>query len=199
LEALNLKFKKSLFYICILSLIFFLSLQFLVVKNQNTVANASADAIVILGHSLEDGVIPSEWLEKRLYTGLELYNLGYSNKIIVTGGVGLTDTMPVAISMQTWLVENGVPIESVVAETYANNTFQNFKLSKYIAKKYNIESIIVVTNDFHMYRSLMIANNFFDDVQGHSANIPFSFRKFLAYLKEPLSIIKYFTFHKFFS
>jgi uncharacterized SAM-binding protein YcdF (DUF218 family) len=189
--ATILKIKKFLLYIIILFLIPFSLLQFLVISNQNNYEPIKSDVIIILGHSLEDGTIPSSWLVERLNIGLELYNLGYSNKIIVTGGMGKNDTIPVAISMQIWLIEHGVPITDIIAETSARNTFENFKYSKLLSNNHNLQSVIVVTNDFHMYRSMLIANNFYENISGKSAFVSFNFRKLIAYFKEPLSIVKY--------
>lgn len=193
---MNVKAKKRRFYICltvsILCAILFFYLLFNVIANQDSYMPYPSDAIVVLGHSIESETdSPSQWLTERLNTALELYNQGYGTKLIVTGGKGPRDNITVSESMANWLMEKGIEEEDILIETRAKNTGQNFSYSKEIAEENNIESIVVVTNDFHMYRSIMIANDYFDYVSGCEAKLDMSVRKFFAYLKEPLSIIKY--------
>jgi uncharacterized SAM-binding protein YcdF (DUF218 family) len=188
--------KKLIIYILTLCCILFLCLQFLVIKYQNSYTYLKSDAIVVLGHSLEEGIIPSSWLSERLETGLNLYNSGFSDKIIVTGGQGKGDLMPVAISMQIWLIEHGVPLCDIITETQSKNTFENFKNVKIITDEMEMNSIIIATNDFHMYRSNLIAKSFYKQIGGKSSTINLSFKKILAYLKEPLSILKYLLLYK---
>lgn len=187
------KYKIIKLLLILLSLFFllFCYLQIKVVLNRNTFEPEISDAIVILGHVIDDYYMPSYFLEERLKEGLYLYNNNYADTIIVSGGIGPTDDFPVALGMKKWLLNNGVPSESILMESESNNTYENFKYTKYLAEYNDISSIIVVTNDFHMYRSIYIANMHFEDISGSAAYSKFSFRKLLAYLKEPLSIIKY--------
>ncbi len=177
--------------VSIIILITLLFLEYKVVSMQNNYAAGKSDCILILGNSLEDGKNPSKWLLERLEAGLSLYNDGFAEKIIVSGGKGPTDKVPVSQSMKEWLLLNGVSDEHILTEEASKNTYENFKFSKAIAKEENIRSVIVVTNDFHIYRSMQIASNFFKNVSGKSVYSEFDFKKLLAYLKEPFSLIKY--------
>lgn len=192
----NYKFLK----LFLISLLFFLFLFFYLLLQVffkgNSFKPVSSDAIVVLGHALDYYHEPSDWLTARLEKALYLYNNDYAGKIIVSGGVGPRDSIPVSQGMKWWLVNRGVPYESILMESSANNTYENLKYSKSIAYHHDISSIIVVTNDFHMYRSMYIANMFFDNVSGSPAFAKFNFNKALAYMKEPLSIIKYTIVHR---
>ncbi len=150
-----------------------------------------SDVILVLGYSLEDDQTPSLFLEQRLETALDLYNNGYSDHIIVSGGIGPTDSIAVAESMKSWLIDNNVPRDVIITENTANNTYENFTFSKEICDANNFDSVIIVTSDFHMYRSMLMAKEFFPNFSGKSAIHDFSFKKLIMYLKEPLSIIKY--------
>ena len=181
--------RKNIFtYIFIICILYYFYLQYQVVTNENSFKPEKSDAIIILGHALENGKTPGEWLIKRLQTGLELYEEGYAEYIVVTGGEGFFDRIPVAVAMKQWLVDSGVSELDIIVEDESKNTNENFKFTK--NDNNQIDSILVVTNDFHMYRSMMIASHYFSDVSGKSANIEFGFDKLIAYLKEPLSIIK---------
>lgn len=170
--------------------VIYFSLLIFCVSNSNNFNAKESDCIIVLGYSMDDDN-PSEYLTYRLTTALDLYNKGYADNIIVTGGKGPTDSIPVANSMENWFIENGVPDENIFAETRANNTYENFVFSKQICDENNFNDVIVVTNDFHMFRSMIMANEFFDSATGKEAITPMSFKKVLAYLKEPLSLIKY--------
>lgn len=174
----------------LLSLIYFF-LLFNVVSNANTYYPEKSDAIIVLGYSLENGETPSDYLTSRMETSLSLYNEGYAENIIVTGGKGPTDNIPVSVAMRKWFIDNNVPRDAIYHDTMSNNTYENFVFAKEICVENGFESVIIVTNDFHMYRSMTIADEFFEIKSGESAVVPISFKKFLLYLKEPLSFVKY--------
>ena len=175
----------------ILAMVFFyLTAQ--IIWHQNRYTPKPSEGIIILGHSLEDGLAPGGWLIQRLEAGLNLYMDGYAPKILVSGGQGPTDTVPVAWSMRDWLVIQGVNPESILVEDTSFNTFENFMFSGEITRNYNIGQIIVVTNDFHMYRAMRIASEFFPYLSGQSAPVPFDGYKLLAYLREPLSLLNHY-------
>ncbi len=175
--------------ISIFSLIY-IALLFTSIVKSNDFEPVQSDAILVLGYSLEDDH-PSPFLEQRLETALDLYNEGYAKNIIVSGGIGPTDTLPVAVIMKKWFIEKGVPSQFIITENYANNTYENFVYSKEICEEKGFDSVIVVTNDFHMYRSMITANEFFDNVSGQEAETHFGIHKLFMTLKEPLSIMKY--------
>jgi uncharacterized SAM-binding protein YcdF (DUF218 family) len=76
----------------------------------------------------------------RVKKTLKLYNKNKNLKIIVTGGVaqnGITESH----FMKTWLVENGVPSESIYIEDRARSTIENAYYSLIIAKILNLDNI----------------------------------------------------------
>ena len=185
-------FKNAVIPIIFFTILLYISsLLFHVVEDEDSFTPSKSDAIMVLGHSLEDGSIPGDWLVLRLEEGLRLYEEGYGSYIIGTGGEGPWDKKPVADSMKEWLIEKGVSEDTVITEPMASNTYENFKYSSEISEENHINSIVIVTNDFHMYRSMLIGSRFYENISGSGAEVPMSFRKLLAYLKEPLSIIKY--------
>lgn len=157
---------------------------------------ANADAILVLGYTLDEGMYPSEFLENRMETALSLYDEGYSDNIIVSGGKGPRDKIAVGEVMYNWFLSRGVPSENLFLEPLASNTYENFAYAKKIAIENNFESIIVVTNDFHMYRSLLIGEEFFNNPMGKESIVPMSMEKFFCILKEPLSIFKYYLLNR---
>lgn len=174
----------------IICIIYFSLLINIIIKGDSYNPDKS-DVIIVLGYSLEDGDTPSEYLVERMETALRLYNEGYAKNIIVSGGRGPTDNIPVAVSMKKWFLDRGVPRDFIYSDTISNNTYENFVFSTEICNLNDFNSAIIVTNDFHMYRAMTMADEFFDDFSGEEAILPFGFEKNKMLLKEPLSFIKY--------
>ncbi|MCL1996764.1 MAG: YdcF family protein [Defluviitaleaceae bacterium] len=188
----NKKIKKLTISLMLVALCLFVLWSVLlgfVVSNSSYFAPKNADAIVVLGHAIDDKGNPSPWLTARLKTAVELYAKGYAPYIILTGGVGPNSSVAVSYVMANHVLEAGVPPTSVLTEISSNNTYQNFNMVHSIAESLDMQSIIVVTNGFHMYRSLLLGGLYFDNIYPAPSPIPFGVEVMLAYMREPLSVI----------
>ncbi|MDR2940056.1 MAG: YdcF family protein [Clostridiales bacterium] len=188
-----MRLKNTIILLLSLCIIFYSVLLYRVVTFNSKPLPKISDAIIVLGHSIDEKNNPSGFLAKRLQTALYLYENGYANKIIVSGGQGPKDNIPVAEPMANYLISNGVPKEDIYLEKGAGDTYENFKYSKTIAQSGGIKSVIIVTDDFHMFRSALICNEFFDQYSTYMSQSKFSFNKLFAYLKEPFSLIKFYA------
>ena len=187
---LNKKFLNVVKIFAVLSIIIYLSFLVKVISFQSD-APKKADVIIVLGHSITDDLKPSDWLDIRLSDALWLYENDFADKIIVSGGKGPTDRIAVSRVMADWLIENDIDEENIFVEDKASNTFENLIYSKKIAKENDMKEVIVVTNDFHLYRSGLITEKFFDNRILFGRSVDMSFKKIFAYVKEPLSILKF--------
>ncbi len=181
------KFIISFLYAFSITIILMICIVF---SSKSSYVPQKSDCILVLGHSLENGVTPGNWLSERLSQGLELYKSGYANKIILSGKQGPGDNITVAQSMMEWLIQNGANENDIILENNAGSTYENILFSKELLEKNNFNSVIVVTSDFHMFRSMLIAENILENVSGKASNVPPDIRKIAAYVKEPFSIIK---------
>ena len=111
------------------------------------------DCILILGASIQNQK-PSAMLEDRLITGIKLYNSGISKKILVSGDHTQEDYDEVNV-MKNYLIENGIPSEDIFMDHYGISSYDSIYRAKEIFKA---EKIIIVTQKYHLYRSLYIAN-----------------------------------------
>lgn len=114
--------------------------------------------IVIMGYGLNaDGTIREE-LYRRLEVGLasaEKYPNAY---IIVTGGPTAFYTASTeAGMMKLWLLEQGIPVGRIISEPQSLSTAENAMfVGNILTEKYpGIESIAVVTSNYHIYRSYL--------------------------------------------
>lgn len=186
-----MKKRKPITLLLIAAVILFLSLEAVILLNSDKYTPVPSEAVLILGNSLEEGRIPSKITSERLEKGLMLYQNGFCDTIIVSGGKGPSDEIAVADAMQKWLIYKGVPEKNILVENQSANTLENILYAKEIALKYDIEDIILVTSDFHIYRSMLIADKIFDEVTGAASMSNTSLTTFLWYIKEPFSLIKY--------
>ncbi|MDQ2087520.1 YdcF family protein [Herbivorax sp. ANBcel31] len=188
------KVKKIILILSLIILCSFTILHMFVVFSSSFQEPLKSDAILILGFGLVDGEHPDEWLESRLSKGLTLYNEGFGEYIIVSGGKGPTDNIPVSYAMKNWLIEREVPKERILIEDKAVNTFENIILSKAIMNSKNLSSVVVVTSDFHLFRALKMSKDHFDNVSGVASNSEGFFKKTIYYLREDLAVLKYLIF-----
>ena len=111
------------------------------------------DCIVILGAAIW-GDKPSPMLEDRLNEGIKLYKLGVANKIIMSGDHGRDEYDEINI-MKEYAMEQGVPSEDIFMDHAGFSTYESIYRAKEI---FEAKKIIIVTQKYHLYRALYIAN-----------------------------------------
>ena len=127
--------------------------------------NTDIDCIVILGAGVR-GEKPSPMLEDRLLTGIDLYNKGISNKIIVSGDHGKEYYDEVNV-MKNYLLDNSIPSENIFMDHAGFSTYDSIYRTKEIFKA---NKIIIVTQEYHLYRALYIAKQLDIEAYGIDAN-----------------------------
>lgn len=186
-----MKLKKTILIAASLSLVFLAIIQISIIITPLNAIPKKSDAIIVLGAQLW-GDKPAPMLEYRLEKALELFKGGYADKIIVSGAQGDDELITEALAMKIYLVEKGVPEDVIFEEDNSYSTYQNLYYSNKIMKEKELESAIIVTNNFHIHRSLMIANRLNMNVSpGPTKNYPnlaltvkFYIREVLAYIKD---------------
>ena len=112
------------------------------------------DYILVLGASVRRER-PSPMLEDRLKKAIELYNINTQNKILVTGDHTKDDYDEVTI-MKNYLLENNIPEEKIIMDPAGVSTYDSiFRVQKQLKAK----KIIIVSQKYHLYRALYIANS----------------------------------------
>jgi uncharacterized SAM-binding protein YcdF (DUF218 family) len=128
----------------------------------------AADAIVVLGAAQFNGV-PSQVFQARLDTAYDLYSQGFSPLIVVTGGRIYGDQYTEAESGRTYLIDRGVPADAILMENVSHNTAASFDGVKRLLKPRGVESLLIVSDGFHLYRSKMLARAAGFDAYGFAA------------------------------
>ncbi len=117
-----------------------------------------ADAAIVLGASVHDND-PSPVLRERIMHAVDLYNEGYVDVIIMTGGVGEGNIRSEADIAREYAVRQGVPDEDIFMEESSRYTIENLENAKEIMEENGWESALVVSDPLHMLRAVTIARD----------------------------------------
>ncbi|NMA94886.1 MAG: YdcF family protein [Clostridiales bacterium] len=116
----------------------------------------NSDCIIVLGCSVY-GTDPSPFLRGRLQEAYRLYNEGYSDYIIVSGGQGKGEHISEAEAMRRELNDLGVEDQYIILEDKSTSTYENIKYSIGKMQHMGFSSAIIVSNEFHLRRAYYIA------------------------------------------
>lgn len=114
-----------------------------------------ADYVVVLGAQWKTSG-PSYVLQKRLDAAIEYLNENPKTKVIVSGGQGSNEPISEAAGMQSYLVAAGIAKDRILMEDKSTNTCENLVFSSELLDETN-DRVVLVTNNFHMYRAGKIA------------------------------------------
>lgn len=115
--------------------------------------------VLVLGAGL-DGQNVGRVLANRLDKAIEYYELHRDTKIIVSGGLKEKAVISEADAMYKYLVKKGVNPEQIIKENSALTTFENIEFTNDILKSRHLENekVLIITNEFHLTRSMLIAD-----------------------------------------
>lgn len=123
------------------------------------------DCIIVLGAGIW-GDKPSPMLEDRLLQAIELYKNNVSSKIIMSGDHGKQDYDEVN-TMKDFAIEKGVPSENVFMDHAGFSSYESIYRVKEI---FGAKKIVIVTQKYHLYRALYIANKLGIEAYGVGAD-----------------------------
>lgn len=151
---------------------------------------APADVGLVLGSKVELDGKPSTRLQARLDRTLELYRAGYFPVVIASGGFG-KEGYDEAVVMRDYLVAGGMPRDRVIVDGHGDNTFESARNARRIARERNLQSVLVVTQYFHVPRSRLALRRF-GIAEIHSAHARiYEFRDTYSALRESLGYLAY--------
>ena len=150
-----IKMKWLIYAIFISAFIFIGFATFIMVYGTQDTATFTEDAAIVLGMAI-NGTEPSHTLRRRLDRAVEFHLRNPEAIFIVSGGLGHGNTVSEAYVMSNYLEAAGVPSHMIFKEANSHSTFQNMYLSLEILETVfpNDFTLAVITNDFHMFRSI---------------------------------------------
>ena len=145
-----------------MGVLFFCAVEGLILSQYDAQARPGADYCIVLGAQWKtDG--PSEVLRRRLDKAIEYLNANPETVAIVSGGQGSNEIISEAAGMRQYLLSAGIADERIRVEDQSTNTCENLAFSGAFVDKAN-SNVVVVTNDFHVFRAVKIARK-----QGYQA------------------------------
>ena len=153
-----------------------------------------ADGVVVLGAGV-NGTQPSLSLYTRLTAALDYLEENPDVPVVLTGGLGYGEEITEARCMYDWLTARGVDPARLIMEEQAGNTAENFAFSKELLEEQGIDPaenlVAVVTNDFHIARSRLIAaRQGYGHAFGVPAKLPWRHLEVNYYLRESFAMVK---------
>lgn len=113
-----------------------------------------ADCILVLGCYVHDSGRPSDMLADRLRRGIELYRSGAAPKLLMSGDHGRKDYNEVR-AMKLAAMEEGIPSEDIFMDHAGFSTYESIFRARDV---FAADKIILVTQKYHLYRALYVAN-----------------------------------------
>ena len=110
-----------------------------------------ADVILVLGAAEYRGK-PSPVLKARLDHALDLYGRRLAPRIMTTGGAGGDPVFTEGDVGRDYLTSRGVPPEAIVVEREGASTVASTALAGEIMRRMGLQSAIVVSDGYHIYR-----------------------------------------------
>lgn len=150
-------FKKIFIWVCSIGICIFLVILSLIISKMNVKVVKNLDYIIVLGAQVKESG-PSVVLRYRLDRAVSYLKENDNTLVIVSGGQGANEKATEASVMKEYLVNNGINENRIIIEDKSNTTKENLINSKKIIR--DNKSIGIVTNNFHVYRALLIGNKY---------------------------------------
>lgn len=150
----------------------------------------NADYIIVLGARVK-GTVPSLALQYRADAAAEYLKKNPRTVVIASGGQGPGEDMTEAEAISEILQNHGIDESRIIKESKSTNTIENITYSKELLPAH-AKTGLIATNDFHVYRSCLIARNLGLDAKGLSAKTP-KVAVLKSFAREYLAITNYYV------
>ncbi|MBQ7847708.1 MAG: YdcF family protein, partial [Clostridia bacterium] len=125
------------------------------------------DCIVVLGCYVHPSGNPSDMLADRLSVGIDLYKQGAAPKLLMSGDHGQSEYNEVVAMKQTAL-DAGIPSSDIFMDHAGFSTYESIYRAKEV---FGAEKILIVTQQYHLYRALHVAKALGVEAYGVSADL----------------------------
>ena len=157
-----------------------------IISSEEAAKLEDVDCILVLGCFVKDDGRPSDMLHDRLTRGVELYDLGAAPKLLMSGDHGREEYDEVA-AMKQFAIDEGIPSEDVFMDHAGFSTYESIYRAKEI---FQADKILIVTQEYHLYRALYIANQLGVEAYGVSSDYHTYVGQFMRDFREMLARVK---------
>ena len=151
-------------------LIYLTFLQIRIYQYSHQQLEGQADYVIILGARVK-GEEPSLSLQYRIDAAAEYLLQNKEAIAIASGGQGPDEGISEALAIKRGLQKLGVEESRIILEDQSTSTYENLTYSKELMSDTNQQGI-VVSNGFHLYRAVLMAEEIGLHVTGLPAKTP---------------------------
>lgn len=170
----------------VINIIVLLSAQSRIVDIEEAKALGSFDCILVLGAGVWRNNRPSHVLEDRLKIGIEAYCAGVSDKLLMSGDHGRNNYDEVNV-MKSFAMDCGIPSENIFMDHAGFSTYESMYRARNV---FSAHRVLIVTQKFHMYRALYIANALGLEAYGLTSDLREYANATYSQLRESLARVK---------
>ncbi|TDE04286.1 SanA/YdcF family protein [Flavobacterium sandaracinum] len=142
---------------------------------------------IVLGAGIKSNGTPGSYLTQRLNAALELYFSGKVKRILLTGDNSNKHYDEISV-MNNYLVKKGVPQNLIFADYAGFDTYSSMERA---AEIFAIKEAIVISQGYHLPRSVYIAQYKGIDAIGFTTNSSYGKRRY--FVREWAATIKSFV------
>ena len=159
MKSKKCKILLALGAVIFLSVVIALSIAISIWNYGKTDEKAPSDVAIVLGASVwEDGVSPV--YRERINHAIALYEDGFVDYIILTGGFGEGSYKSDSQVAKEYALSQGVPEERLLIEEKSTITEENLEFSKEVMEENDLETAIIVSDPLHMKRAMLMAKDY---------------------------------------
>lgn len=126
------------------------------------------DFIMVLGCRVYADGTMSHMLEDRVTTGISLYQAGIGSKMLMSGDSSSSEYYDEVGAMRQAAIEAGVPEGAIETDPLGLSTYDSVAR---LLEQYKGRRVVIVTQKYHLYRALYIAEKLGVEAYGVSADL----------------------------
>lgn len=131
--------------------------------DEQSAAALDADCILVLGAGVNDDGEPRLLLRDRLNTGTKLYQMGASDRLLMSGDHGRKDYDEVN-GMKNYAVRTAdIEPDDIFMDHAGFSTYESMYRARDV---FDVDSVIIVTQKYHLYRAVYDARSLGLDAHG---------------------------------
>lgn len=182
-------FSRGMTIVIGIVLLLFLIVEGIIIGYGRSKPQPGADYVIVLGARVRGEQVTAN-LARRLWAACDYLEENPQTNVILSGGQGQGEDISEAEAMKCYLEQRGIAPERMILEDKSVNTDQNLSYSMEKMEGAD-KSVVIVSNDFHIFRSLLIAKKKgMKNVQGcGSATKWYTVPNM--YVREAFAVIKY--------
>ncbi len=134
---------------------------------EEAAALAEVDTVLVLGAGVKADGSPTDMLRDRILTGVALVDAGTQGTLLMSGDNRTPDYDEVS-AMVRLATEKGIGEERIATDRLGLSTYESLVRAKEL---YGAKTVIIITQEYHLYRALYIAEQLGLDAYGVSADL----------------------------